>query len=150
MTTSMAKCHPDRPLRGRDMCEACYSRWWRRQKREGAVKLPPRPCRLCKDVFSPATPRRGFCSDLCGRVHYAWARTERTGKRPAGEELYATRDPEFARQLASTCRDRGLRRIAPNGAGAATHSESYYCAWRRAGGLYLFRVKWPEENEEAA
>lgn len=151
MTTSKAKCHPDRPLKARGMCEACYSRWWRRRKRQGPPKpLPARLCRLCRYPFTPATPRREFCCELCGRVHYSWARTRRTGKRPAGEDLYATRDPAFARQLARACRDRGMRRIAPNGAGAMTHSEAYYCAWRRAGGLYLFRVRWPAEEEEAA
>lgn len=31
---SKATCHPDKPLRGRGLCGACYNRWWAEQNPE--------------------------------------------------------------------------------------------------------------------
>lgn len=144
--TRRATCHPDRPYLARGLCAPCY-----KSRRRSALRAAARqniPCVICGRPFSPERVRAMYCCEICRRVGIKRRQADRRGTRPEDEEIYATRDRDFAAEIARTARERGCRRIKPNAPGMRVGAPGYYCAWHRGGGLYLVRVRWPDSEGE--
>lgn len=148
MTTP--KCHPAEPHYALGLCRRCYNRG----SRERAAKRAGRQilCAVCDAYFEPYHGKSIHCSPACRNVSIGWGQIERRGSRPEDEEIYATRDREFAERLARLAVERGCRRVHPKASGGQLDTYAYFSAWHRGNGLYLVRVRWPadEEGEVAA
>lgn len=146
-------CHPDREYCARGLCKGCYQTAWRRRRMQDYWSQFSARCELCGMKYVPSREEAQlYCTPECQVVANQFARSlkrEQENLGPGGEERYATRDPAFARRLVQTALGRGCRKVGRWKTRSGTRG-AYVAAWRRPSGLYVVRVRWPEEREEAA